>query len=145
MFINILLAGDQNVWRNIQGKENSNKIRWNIAKAQFIEFPSQIESENTLRIVDPDYNIDPESVDEIVALVSSTSDIQGISLTLSGTNEATGIFEGTLFLSSKTISETNTLHVEIGYNVTATFIDRTLPKSYSFGDFLIVNASSIVE
>ena len=44
-------------------------------------------------------NLDPESVDNFDVDVWSDSDAGGIDLTVTETNEATGIFEGTVFFT----------------------------------------------
>lgn len=114
------------------------KIDWNIAEIQFLEYPLHNDSEAALRVVDIDANLDPESIDRIPVSITSSSDPLGFEMYLTETNEATAIFEGTLFLSSKTDPKTNTLRVKIGDNVTASYIDRTLPEPYSYGESLEV-------
>ena len=48
-------------------------------------------------------NLDPESVDNYSVDIWSDSDAGGIDLTVTETNEATGIFEGTVFFTVLTI------------------------------------------
>lgn len=124
--------------------EASANVKWNIAEAQFLEYPSKINSENYLRIIDPDYNLDPESIDKVRVKIFSDSDPNGISIMLMESNQSTGIFEGKFEMSSS-MSENNSIHVEIGDTLTASFMDYTLPKPYNFGDSLEITTSTVVQ
>ena len=69
-------------------------VRWNIGEVQWIETSYPAQGTGIVRVIDPDMNLDPESVDNFDVDVYSDSDSGGIDLTVTETNEATGVFEG---------------------------------------------------
>jgi hypothetical protein len=74
-------------------------VRWNIGEVQFLEASYPATGQGVIRVVDPDLNLNPEAVDNFNVDVWSDSDAGGIDLTVTETNEATGIFEGTVFFT----------------------------------------------
>jgi hypothetical protein len=64
-------------------------------------------------------NWNPESVDNFTVDIWSDSDAGGIDLTVTETNEATGIFEGTVFFTVSNESSGHRLRVSEGDTVTA--------------------------
>lgn len=121
------------------------KIRWNIGETQWIEASYPVTGTGALRVVDPDMNLDPESIDKIKVSVNSTFDPLGFEMELIETNEATSIFEGEIHFSTKTDPKNNVLGVKIGDVVTASYIDRTLPEPYSYGESLEITGTSRVK
>ena len=79
-----------------------------------------------MRVIDPDMNLNPEAVDNFDVNVWSDSDVGGISLTVTETNAATGIFEGTVFFDDDSISSGHRLNVEEGDTVVAEYDDVTV-------------------
>jgi hypothetical protein len=122
--------------------ETSANIKWNMAEIQFVSTFSK--DTPLLRVIDHDYDLDPESVDKIQVHVDSSSDPNGISMTLTETNSATGVFENGFFISSK-YPNINGLQVHTGDTLKASFVDYTLPKPYTFDDSLEVTASLSIE
>ncbi len=119
-------------------------IRWNIGEVQWLEASYPASGTGVVRVIDPDMNLNPESVDNFVADVWSDSDAGGIDLTVTETNEATGIFEGTVFFTVTDESSGHRLRVAEGDTVTAEYEDNTLPNPYTTADELDISATSLI-
>ncbi len=119
-------------------------IRWNIGEAQFLEASYPATGQAIVRIVDPDMNLNPEAVDNFDVDVWSDSDSGGIDLTVTETNEATGIFEGTMFLTVTQESAGHRLRVAEGDTITAEYEDNTLPSPYTTADELEIAATAFI-
>ncbi len=103
-------------------------IRWNIGEISWLETnPPSVENA-IVRVVDPDMNLNPESVDNFSVDVWSDSDAGGIDLTVTETNEATGIFEGTVFFTTTSASTGSQLRVSEGDTITVNYHDHTVPE-----------------
>ena len=119
-------------------------IRWNIGEVQWLESSYPATGTGVVRVIDPDMNLNPEAVDNFDVNVWSDTDAGGIDLTVTETNEATGIFEGTVAFSTGTESSGHRLRVDEGDTVTAEYEDRTLPDPYSMRDDLDVTATTLI-
>ena len=119
-------------------------IRWNIGEVQWLEASYPASGTGVVRIIDPDMNLDPEAVDNFDVDVWSDSDAGGIDLTVTETNEATGIFEGTVFFTVADESSGHRLRVSEGDTVTAEYEDNTLPDPYTTADELDITATSLI-
>jgi len=119
-------------------------IRWNIGEAQWLEASYPASGTGVVRVIDPDMNLDPEAVDNFDVDVWSDSDAGGIDLTVTETNEATGIFEGTVFFTITDESSGHRLRVAEGDTVTAEYEDNTLPDPYTTADELDITATSLI-
>jgi len=119
-------------------------IRWNIGEVQWLEASYPASGTGVVRIIDPDMNLNPEAVDNFDADVWSDSDAGGIDLTVTETNEATGIFEGTVFFTTTNESSGHRLRVSEGDTVTAEYQDNTLPDPYTTADELDITATSLI-
>ena len=122
----------------------SSLIRWNIGEVQWLEASYPASGTGVLRIIDPDMNLNPESVDNFKVAVYSDSDSGGIALTVNETNEATGIFEGTVFFTITDGSSGHRLRVAEGDTVTAEYGDNTLPNPYTTADELDITATTLI-
>ena len=122
----------------------SSLIRWNIGEVQWLEASYPASGTGVLRIIDPDMNLNPESVDNFKVAVYSDSDSGGIALTVTETNAATGIFEGTVFFTITDGSSGHRLRVAEGDTVTAKYGDNTLPNPYTTADELDVTATTLI-
>ena len=98
-----------------------------------------------VRVIDPDMNLNPESVDNFRIDVGYDSDAGGITLTVTETNEATGIFEGTVFFTTTDESSGHRLRVAEGDIITARYKDNTLPNPYTRADELDVSKTTKIE
>jgi len=119
-------------------------IRWNIGEVQWLEASYPASGTGVIRIIDPDMNLNPEAVDNFDADVWSDSDAGGIDLTVTETNEATGIFEGTVFFTTTDESSGHRLRVSEGDTVTAEYEDNTLPDPYTTADELDITATTLI-
>jgi len=119
-------------------------IRWNIGEVQFLEASYPASGTGVVRVIDADMNLNPEAVDNFNVDAWSDSDAGGISLTVTETNEATGIFEGTVFFTVSDASSGHRLRVSEGDTVTASYTDRTLPDPYTNADDLDVTATTLI-
>ena len=119
-------------------------VRWNIGETQWLEASYPAGGTGVVRIVDPDMNLDPEAVDNFDVDVWSDSDAGGIALTVTETNEATGIFEGTVFFTTTDESSGHRLRVAEGDTITAEYEDNTLPDPYTRSDELDITGTSVI-
>ena len=120
-------------------------IRWNIGETQWLESSYPAGSSGVIRVVDPDMNWDPENVDNFNVSVWSSSDQGGVSVTISETNEATGVFEGTVTFTVDDESSGHRLRVAEGDTITVEYDDNTLPgPDYSSGDSLSITGTAII-
>jgi len=119
-------------------------VRWNIGEVQWLEASYPATGTGVVRVVDPDMNLNPEAVDNFNTDVWSDSDAGGIDLTVTETNEATGIFEGTVFFTVTDASSGHRLRVAEGDTVTAEYEDNTLPDPYTTADELDITGTSII-
>ncbi len=119
-------------------------IRWNIGETQWLEASYPASGTGVVRVIDPDMNFNPEAVDNFEVDVWSDSDAGGIDLTVTETNEATGIFEGTVFFTTTDESSGHRLRVAEGDTVTAEYEDNTLPDPYTTADELDITATTLI-
>ena len=119
-------------------------IRWNIGEVQWIESSYPASGTGVIRVIDADMNLDPEAIDNFDVDAWSDSDAGGIDLTVTETNEATGIFEGTVFFTVSNDSSGHRLRVAEGDTVTAEYEDNTLPDPYTTADELDITATSLI-
>jgi hypothetical protein len=119
-------------------------IRWNIGEVQWLEASYPATGTGVVRVVDPDLNLNPEAVDNFDVDVWSDSDAGGIDLTVTETNEATGIYEGTVFFTVSDESSGHRLRVAEGDTITAEYEDNTLPDPYTTADELDITGTAII-
>ena len=103
-------------------------IRWNVAHIQFVEKTSyQINEAATIRVVDPDLNLNPDRIDFVKVNVTSDSFGKGILVNLKETNTESGIFEDVIKFTLSQKPNQNMLRVALGDSIYATYVDKTLP------------------
>ena len=122
----------------------SSIIRWNIGDVQWLEASYPASGTGVLRVIDPDANLNPEAVDNFDVNIASNTDASGITLTVTETNEATGIFEGTVFFTTTGGSSGHRLRVSEGDTVTADYSDSTLPLPYTTNDSVSITSTTII-
>ena len=122
----------------------SSIIRWNIGDVQWLEASYPASGTGVLRVIDPDMNLNPEAVDNFDVNIASNTDASGITLTVTETNEATGIFEGTVFFTTTGGSSGHRLRVSEGDTVTADYSDGTLPLPYTTNDSVSITSTTII-
>ena len=118
-------------------------IRWNVGEVQWLEASYAATGSGVVRIIDPDMNINPDAVDSLDVVAYSETFIGGIELTVTETQEASGIFEGTVEFDPESASDGHRLQVTEGDIVTATYDDMTLPKPNN-GDTLEISATTLI-
>ena len=119
-------------------------VRWNIGEVQWLEASYPASGTGVVRVIDADMNLNPEAIDNFSVDAWSDSDAGGIDLTVTETNEATGIFEGTVFFTTSNDSSGHRLRVSEGDTVTAEYEDNTLPEPYTTADELDITATSLI-
>jgi hypothetical protein len=119
-------------------------IRWNIGEVQWLESSYPASGTGVVRVIDADMNLNPEAIDNFEVDAWSDSDAGGIDLTVTETNEATGIFEGTVFFTVANDSSGHRLRVAEGDTVTAEYEDNTLPEPYTTADELDITATTLI-
>ena len=120
-------------------------IRWNVGEVQWLEASYAATGSGIVRIIDPDMNTNPSAVDNIDDIVVySETFLGGIELTVTETQEASGIFEGTVEFDPESASQGHRLQVTEGDIVTAEYDDYTLPPPDGEGDSLSISATALI-
>ena len=119
-------------------------IRWNVGEVQWLEASYPASGSGIVRVIDPDMNLNPEAVDNFDVIVWSDSDGGGIDLTVTETNAATGIFEGTVFFGVGVDTSGHRLRVLEGDTVTAQYYDNTLPAPFKETERVRVGATTLI-
>ena len=117
-------------------------IRWNIGQIEWSESSYPASRTGTVRVIDPDMNLNPNAVNSFEVDVWSDSDAGGISLVVTEKSESSGIFEGAVTFTTDDRSSGHRLKVAEGDVVTASYKDNTLPNPYSEADEQSVTAAS---
>ena len=123
---------------------SSSLVRWNVGEVSFSEDSYLSSGSGIVTVVDPDMNLNPDTVENFDVTAYSDSDSGGIKLTVSETNESTGIFEGTVFFTTSDPSSGHTLRVSEGDSITAEYTDHTLPEPYSTADDIDVSTTAVI-
>ena len=89
-----------------------------------------------IQVIDPDMNLEPEAVDNFDVDVWSDTDTTGISLRVTETDEATGIFEGTVFFTTTDESSGARLLVSHGDTIYAKYKEKTAQSEITFPLFI---------
>lgn len=120
-------------------------ISWNVGEIEFSN-PNYLEDDQVLvRVMDPDMNLNPETIDDVVIDVSSDSDSAGISVVATETDDESGVFEAAIVMTQNSESSGNRLRALPGDTLSAVYHDRTLPEPYSIEDELDVTTKSLIE
>ena len=115
-------------------------IRWNVGEVQWLEASYAATGSGIVRVIDPDANLNPDAVDNLDMVVYSETFLGGITLTVTETQEASGIFEGTVEFDPDQASQGHRLQVTEGDIVTAEYDDYTLPDN----DDLTISATALI-
>ncbi len=114
----------------------SASIMFNVGELSFDSSSASAGGSAVLTITDADENSNSAVIQTLTASVFSDSDSGGFTLTLSETDEDTGVFEGTVFFTADAATSGSNLRVSEGDTVTAEFTDKTLPEPYADDDTL---------
>lgn len=121
----------------------SARISWNQAEINFDKTSYLPDDTVKVQIIDPDMNLNPEAADTISVEVSSDSDSAGITADASETDESTGVFEATVYLTQTSVSSGNRLHAIPDDMIYAKYEDNTLPSPYSINDSVDIVTNSV--
>ncbi|QUC64888.1 hypothetical protein NsoK4_00975 [Nitrosopumilus sp. K4] len=119
-------------------------IRWNIGSVEWEQSSTSANGDGIVRVIDPDMNLNPETIDTFSIDVWSDSDLGGIDLTVTETGQATGIFEASVKFTDNDQSSGHRLRVSEGDYVTAKYEDNTLPKPYTTADELKISSNTFI-
>ena len=120
-------------------------IQWNIGTVEFLDSAVAAGGSTVVRVTDVDEDKDSEVVDTFKVDVYSDSDSGGFTITLSETDEDTGVFEGTVHFGTDIATSGTNLRVSEGDTVTAEYTDETLPgPDYTTSDDLTIAATTTV-
>ena len=117
-------------------------IRWNVAEVTWLEDSYREGATGTLRVVDPDRNLHPDTPDSIETIVFSDTYRGGIRVALTETEPASGVFEGDVIFDILH-SEGNRLQVSEGDIVTAAYDDATLPPPDDGDDLRVTGTTTV--
>ncbi len=120
-------------------------IRWNIGKIQFSEENYLSDKTASIRVIDPDLNLNPESLDHMPIQISSNSDVSGIKVDAIETSERSGTFVATISFTQNTSSSGNRLFALPGDTIFAKYDDYTIPKPYSISDNLEIKTFANID
>ncbi len=120
-------------------------IRWNIGKIQFSEENYLSDKTASIRVIDPDLNLNPESLDHMPIQISSNSDVSGIEVDAIETSERSGTFVATISFTQNTSSSGNRLFALPGDTIFAKYDDYTIPKPYSISDNLEIKTFANID
>jgi len=118
----------------------SASIKWNIGQIQFSEGNYLSDKTASINVIDPDINLNPESVDHVLIHVTSNSDLSGIQVSAIETTANSGVFVGTITFTQNQSSSGNRLFAMPGDVISAKYDDYTLPAPYSISDKIEVKA-----
>lgn len=118
-------------------------VRWNIGEVQWLDATYSAKVKGKIRVVDPDMNLNPDSVDKIEVKVWSDTDVIKKSVILYETNISTGIFEGEVNFDPDK-PDVPTLQVSEGDTITVEYVDYTLPDPYATADELDITGTAII-
>ena len=123
----------------------SSAIRWNVGDVQWLKASYPDSGTGVLQVTDPDMNLNPEATDNFDVSVASDTDASGITLTVTETGEATGMFKGTVFFTTAGEgSSGHMLRVSEGDTVTADYSDSTLPLPYTINESISITSTTII-
>ena len=117
-------------------------VMWSVGHIEWASASHAASGTSMIRVVDPDMNWNPESLDRFEVNVRSDSDPVGISLAVIETASSSGIFEGAVTFTDSDRSSGHRLRVAEGDIVTAEYDDNTLPSPHNTSDNLELVARS---
>lgn len=93
----------------------------------------------TITVTDPDSNVFAESIDRVNVSVWSDSDKKGIHVIAYETHVNSGVFEEQILITDD-VSGIGRIHVSEGDTISAKYIDKTLPATYSDSPDIMVSS-----
>ena len=102
-------------------------VNYHVGSIDFDRNAFGIDERGIVRVIDPDQNFKPDTIDTIDVRVWSNTDRGGLLLTLRETGDRTGIFEEFITFTTDEESSGTRLRISEGDTLTAKYTDRTLP------------------
>jgi len=124
---------------------HSAMISWNIGQIIFDKPIFLVGETAKIRVIDPDMNLNPETVDRIEVEISSDSDVAGILVDAIETEDDSGLFEAMVSFTQNSVSSGNRLFAIPGDSIYAKYEDNTLPSPFSIQDDLDIQIESKLE
>lgn len=115
-------------------------IRWNVGHVEFASGQLPFGRPESVRVIDPDMNLNPESLDRVTLTITSDTDAGGIRVEAIETAKDSGVFGGSFTVSRDSASGASRLRAAPGDAVMAEYEDRTLPRPHSDSDTMTVTA-----
>jgi len=120
-------------------------VHWNLGTIQFLNEVFFSDDSATIRVVDPDMNLNPEALDTIQIQLFSDSDVAGVEVSAVETSKSSGLFVATISFSQTLPSSGNRLYALPRDNIFAKYNDYTLPKPFSTSDNLAIETFAKVD
>jgi hypothetical protein len=139
-------GGDKfHVWLDYPGLSvmGSADIESTIGEITWLESSYDTTDTATIRVIDPDMNLNPDVKDSVLVSVYSNTDFQGKTVELTEIGEAHGIFEGDISLSAT--PSYGKLLVSPNDVLIAEFEDTIIPQPFYKTDSLQLVSESIIE
>ncbi len=102
-------------------------VNYHVGNVMFDRDMFRTTNRAVLRVIDPDENKNPDTIDTLDARIWSTTDRGGLLVTLRETGDRTGVFEEFVTFTTDEESSGTRLRVLDGDTITAKYTDRTLP------------------
>lgn len=102
-------------------------VNYHFAVASFDKQVYKINDSAIIRVIDPDMNMNPNTIDTVKVRLWSTTDRGGLQVTLRETGDRTGVFEEIVTFTLDQESTGTRLRVSEGDTVTVKYSDNTLP------------------
>ncbi len=120
-------------------------ISWHVGEIHFDKSVFLVGDVPKVRVIDPDMNLNPETLDRVKVEISSDSDMAGIVVDAIETDDDSGIFETVFFFTQTDASNGNRLFAMPEDSINAKYEDRTIPSPFSVKDDLEVQTKSKLE
>ncbi|RNJ79151.1 MAG: hypothetical protein D9C04_05730 [Nitrosopumilus sp. B06] len=115
-------------------------ISWNLGTVSF----EQSGDSASVRVADPDMNLNPNIPDSVSVRIATDSGSAGITIRATETTPSSGVFAADLVLSETAPSSGNRIHAPPGSQLTARYDDHTLPEPHSESDRAKIEATATV-
>ncbi|MEM2759659.1 MAG: hypothetical protein QXW73_02580, partial [Nitrososphaerales archaeon] len=102
-------------------------VNYHVGQVMFDKDAFRMNERGVLRVIDPDANTNPNTIDTTQVRFWSTTDRGGLLVTLRETGDRTGIFEEIITFTPDEESSGTRLRVTEGDTITAKYTDNTLP------------------
>jgi hypothetical protein len=102
-------------------------VNFHVGQVMFDKDAFRLNERGVLRVIDPDANRNPDTIDTLEVRFWSTTDRGGLLVTLRETGDRTGIFEEIVTFTPDEESSGTRLRVAEGDTITAKYTDNSLP------------------